>query len=338
MAARPMRSRTSPAAGRLRRLHGRPGAGRGRPAVRRRRGRRRACRLARGAGRARRRRSAGVSRPTPTPGPAHPRPLRQPDRRGRVPPAWHELLEHGRRRRAARGAVGVGRRQAAHLRRAAGFLVWSQVEAGHGCPVSMTYAAVPALRADPALAAEWEPGLTATVVRPAAAAARREVRAAGRHGHDREAGRLGRAGEHDPGRAARRRTATYALTGHKWFCSAPMCDVFLMLAQAAGRADLLRGAAGAAGRHAQRVPASSGSRTSSATGPTPRPRSSSTAPGRGGSGDEGRGVAHHHRDGHGDPARLRAGLDRADAPGRGPGDAPRSPPLARSAGRSPTSR
>ena len=48
------------------------------------------------------------------------------------------------------------------MRRAAGFIVWSQVEAGHGCPVSMTYAAVPALRADPALAAEWEPGLTAT--------------------------------------------------------------------------------------------------------------------------------------------------------------------------------
>ncbi len=47
-----------------------------------------------------------------------------------------------------------------HVARAAGFIVWSQVEAGHGCPVSMTYAIVPALRAEPSLAAVWEPRLT----------------------------------------------------------------------------------------------------------------------------------------------------------------------------------
>ena len=45
----------------------------------------------------------------------------------------------------------------AHLRRAAGFVAWSQVEAGHGCPVSMTYAAVPALAASPDLSAIWTP-------------------------------------------------------------------------------------------------------------------------------------------------------------------------------------
>ena len=50
----------------------------------------------------------------------------------------------------------------AHLTRAAGFLVWSQVEAGHLCPISMTYAAVPALRRDPAISPrQWVPGLTA---------------------------------------------------------------------------------------------------------------------------------------------------------------------------------
>lgn len=49
------------------------------------------------------------------------------------------------------------------MRRAAGFLVWTQAEAGHGCPVSMTHASVPALRTDPALAAEWEPRLTSEV-------------------------------------------------------------------------------------------------------------------------------------------------------------------------------
>ena len=50
----------------------------------------------------------------------------------------------------------------AHLRRAAGFVAWSQVESGHGCPLSMTYAAVPALRRDPDLAAEWTPRLAST--------------------------------------------------------------------------------------------------------------------------------------------------------------------------------
>ena len=49
----------------------------------------------------------------------------------------------------------------AHLRRAAGFFAWSQTEPGHGCPISMTYAAVPALRADDAIAKEWTPLLAA---------------------------------------------------------------------------------------------------------------------------------------------------------------------------------
>ena len=57
-----------------------------------------------------------------------------------------------------------------------------------------------------------------------------------RHGDDREAGRLGRPRQHDRRRAAERRRAgaEYELTGHKWFCSAPMCDAFLVLAQAEG--------------------------------------------------------------------------------------------------------
>ena len=72
-------------------------------------------------------------------------------------PAWHKLLDT---------AVSYGLtaepwtkpvRTGAHLRRAAGFVAWSQVEAGHGCPVSMTYAAVPALRASPDLSAIWTP-------------------------------------------------------------------------------------------------------------------------------------------------------------------------------------
>ena len=54
----------------------------------------------------------------------------------------------------------------AHLRRAAGFLAWSHTEPGHGCPISMTYAAVPALRVDDALAKEWTPLLASTTYDP----------------------------------------------------------------------------------------------------------------------------------------------------------------------------
>lgn len=78
----------------------------------------------------------------------------------RFHPSWHWLMDH---------AVGFGLQAApwvsddphAHVRRAAGFLAWSQVEPGHACPISMTYAAIPALRADPALAAVWTPALAA---------------------------------------------------------------------------------------------------------------------------------------------------------------------------------
>ena len=93
------------------------------------------------------------------------------------------------------------------------------------CPVSMTYAVIPPLRdGAPELAAEWEPRLTLPDY---------EQRRDRRHGDDRAPGRLGRARQHHaaPSRSA---TATYELHGHKWFCSYPPCDVFLVLAQAPG--------------------------------------------------------------------------------------------------------
>ncbi|GAA3873046.1 acyl-CoA dehydrogenase family protein [Streptomyces lacrimifluminis] len=144
-------------------------------------------------------------------------------------PAWHRLLGKG----VSAGMTAAWTRPGGHVRRAAGFVVWSQAEAGHGCPLSMTHAAVPALRTDPALAAEWEPRLTSTVyeegLRPA----------------DRKTGVLFGMGmtEKQGGSDVRANTTvarplaedgTYELTGHKWFCSAPMSDGFLVLAQAPG--------------------------------------------------------------------------------------------------------
>jgi len=147
-------------------------------------------------------------------------------------PAWHELMKV---------AVGHGLhalpwrepRPGAHAARAAAFYIWSQVEGGHGCPVSMTYAAVPALRQSPALAAEWEPLMTTLAYDP------------GLRPHGAKKGVLfGMAMTERQGGSDVRSNTTRAeplgtngehrLTGHKWFCSAPMCDAFLVLAQAPG--------------------------------------------------------------------------------------------------------
>jgi putative acyl-CoA dehydrogenase len=114
--------------------------------------------------------------------------------------------------------------------------VWSQVEAGHTCPVTMTYAVVPALRAQPELSAAWEPRFTAGVYdsryRPAAEKA---GALAGMAMTERQGGsdvranrtRAEPAGARGPGQE-------YRLTGTKWFCSAPMGDAFCVLAQAPG--------------------------------------------------------------------------------------------------------
>jgi putative acyl-CoA dehydrogenase len=161
--------------------------------------------------------------------------LRTHDRYGRrldevdFHPSWHRLLGHA----IGAGLTDAWSRSAGHLRRAAGFLVWSQAEAGHGCPVSMTHAAVPALRADPALAAEWEPRLRARTYDP-------QLRAPGLKG----SALLGMGMTEKQGGSDVRANTTraeplaedgaYALTGHKWFCSAPMSDGFLVLARVPG--------------------------------------------------------------------------------------------------------
>jgi putative acyl-CoA dehydrogenase len=121
-------------------------------------------------------------------------------------------------------------RPGAHAARAAKMLVWYGVDAGHTCPISMTYSVLPALRHNPALAAEWEPGLTTRRYDPSfAPASRKAGLTMGMGMTEKQGGSDVRANTTvavaDGGDA-------YRLTGHKWFCSAPMSDAFLVLAQA----------------------------------------------------------------------------------------------------------
>jgi len=122
----------------------------------------------------------------------------------------------------------------AHVARTAMYLTATQPEGGFACPITMTFAAVPALRAQPELAAEWEPRLTATSYEPSLDAAGKRSALCGMAMTEKQGGSDVRANTTvavpadgaggDPG-------AEYELTGHKWFCSAPMCDLFLVLAQ-----------------------------------------------------------------------------------------------------------
>ncbi|HET9209182.1 MAG TPA: acyl-CoA dehydrogenase family protein, partial [Thermoanaerobaculia bacterium] len=166
----------------------------------------------------------------------HPPVLRAFDRNGNrideveFHPSWHALMglgvEHGLHALPWREP-----RPGAHVARAALFMLLAEVEAGVGCPLSMTYSVVPALRLQPEVAAEWEPRVTSIVYDP------RLVPASGK------AGCLsGMAMTEKQGGSDVRANTTaalpvgdgYEITGHKWFCSAPMCDAFLVLAQAPG--------------------------------------------------------------------------------------------------------
>ncbi|MFF7212359.1 acyl-CoA dehydrogenase family protein [Streptomyces sp. NPDC008238] len=144
-------------------------------------------------------------------------------------PSYHALMEVALTEGLA-GAPWADDRPGAHVARAAGFMVWSTAEAGHGCPVSMTYAVVPALRAAPGLAAVYEPLLTSRVYDPGlrAPAGKRGL-LAGMGMTEKQGGTDVRA---NTTTATERPDGTWRLRGHKWFTSAPMNDLFLVLAQA----------------------------------------------------------------------------------------------------------
>jgi putative acyl-CoA dehydrogenase len=144
--------------------------------------------------------------------------------------AWHDLMALAVRHEL-HSLPWTSGRDGAHVARTAMYLTAAQAEGGFACPTTMTFAAVPALRAQPGVAARWEPLLTATsydpVLRPPV---------------EKASALCGMAMTEKQGGSDVRANTTvarplavpgeYELTGHKWFCSAPMCDLFLVLAQA----------------------------------------------------------------------------------------------------------
>jgi putative acyl-CoA dehydrogenase len=168
----------------------------------------------------------------------HPPVLRTHDRWGNrideveFHPAWHALMStavgHG-----LHAAPWADQRPGAHVARAAKFYVWSQAEAGHGCPISMTYASVPALRHAPEQAGRFEPLLTALEYQPGLRAPEgKPGLLAGMAMTEKQGGSDVRANTTRAEPAPGLGEGAHMITGHKWFCSAPMCDLFLILAQA----------------------------------------------------------------------------------------------------------
>ena len=150
-------------------------------------------------------------------------------------PAYHALMktaiEHG-----LHSSPWTDPGPGAHVARAAHTYLHAQVDAGHGCPITMTFAAVPSLRTTPGLARAWEPKITARIYDP------RNVPDAAKQGLT-----IGMAMTEKQGGSDVRANTTrahpvasdgpgqpYELVGHKYFVSAPMCDAFLVLAQAPG--------------------------------------------------------------------------------------------------------
>jgi putative acyl-CoA dehydrogenase len=149
-------------------------------------------------------------------------------------PAYHDLMTVavGEGLHAAPWAEG---RAGAHVARAAKIITWYQVDGGHICPISMTYSVVPALRHHAGLAGEWLPRLCSRRYDPADRPAGGKAGAVSGMGMtEKQGGSDVRANTTAARPAPADGDGVYRLTGHKWFCSAPMSDGFLMLAQAPG--------------------------------------------------------------------------------------------------------
>lgn len=150
-------------------------------------------------------------------------------------PAWHTLMQLGIEADIHALPWNEGR-PGAHVARAALYIPFIQINEGPACPITMTFAAIPALRRLPGLAAVWEPRIRARAYDPVLRPAEQKAGVLiGMAMTEKQGGSDVRAntsqarptGNGGPGGA-------YEIVGHKWFCSAPMCDAFFVLAQAAG--------------------------------------------------------------------------------------------------------
>ena len=153
----------------------------------------------------------------------------------RFHPAYHQLMNMA----LSQGIHAMpwdGSTSCAHVQRAAYSYMQSQVEAGHGCPLTMTFAAVPTLKLTPSVAKEWLPKVLS-----------RGYDSENKPYFEKTSVTIGMGmTEKQGGSDVRANTSIakaiaaagpgelYELTGHKWFMSAPMCDAFLMLAQSEG--------------------------------------------------------------------------------------------------------
>jgi putative acyl-CoA dehydrogenase len=148
-------------------------------------------------------------------------------------PAYHELMRIGVAAQT-HSLPWVEKRPGVHVARAALVMLRHQIDEGTSCPLTMTFAAIPSLRLQPELATEWEPRALSSVYDLRSLPAFENYCVLfGMGMTERQGGSDVRANTTSaepvngggPGKE-------YVITGHKWFCSAPMCDAFLVLAQA----------------------------------------------------------------------------------------------------------
>ena len=151
--------------------------------------------------------------------------------------AYHKLMELGLEL-GLHSSPWSEPRPGAHVARAGLYYLHAQVEAGHGCPVTMTFASVPTLKRTSAVAKEWLPKILTR------AYDRRDVPYTDKRAVTIGMGMTEKQGGSDVRSNTTRALGTgtddtHELVGHKWFTSAPMCDAFLMLAQTRGPAPQL---------------------------------------------------------------------------------------------------
>ncbi|MBV9673269.1 MAG: isovaleryl-CoA dehydrogenase [Verrucomicrobia bacterium] len=150
-------------------------------------------------------------------------------------PAYHELMRIGVSAQT-HSLPWIEKRPGAHVARAALVMLRHQIDEGSSCPLTMTFAAIPSLRLQPELAAEWESSALSSAYDPRSAPAPKKnglllgMAMTERQGGSDVRANTTRAEPVDGGGPG----GEYLITGHKWFCSAPMCDAFLVLAQAPG--------------------------------------------------------------------------------------------------------